>query len=546
VIKSPKFVLQPPKLTQSMLPSVARLSPPIDVPKDNPSKISSRAEKGAHHSKVEELAGQCRGTSFAQRDIQTTPNSCDVGHVPIDMLPDELLLEIFYFMCVDGDYKNGCKPTWEMLVHVCRRWRSIVFAAPRRLDLQLVYMGGRPVDRMWDVWPALPIVIRAKSIGGQCGNNILAALKHNDRISQIYIDFILWSAPLLLEEAMQGPYPALTDLELLSFDGEALVFSNSFLGGSQAAPHLRSLRLHNIAFTALPKLLLSSTGLVCLSLWYIPPPGYFSAEAMVDCLSSMIDLEQLEIDFTCCRPGPRRRQSPITRTILPVLYSFSFRGSIEHLEDFYARIGAPLLKHIYLEYSDPAIFDISTISLSISSNLKELFKALNQAYMVLYGFTVDIILSSRNGTTGGRMLMLSFMCNGSGWRLRSLTQDCCPFSPRSRLANFDRLNDLPFKDQDPWGHIRTIGNARWLELLRYFASVENLYLSEGLAILVVPAMQELAAREGVATRVLLALQNLFIEGHWFSKTPREKAFEFEEFVAARKLSGYPVSLQRWV
>jgi len=144
------------------------------------------------------------------------------------------------------------------------------------------------------------------------------------------------------------------------------------------------------------------------------------------------------------------------------------------------------------------------------------------------------------------MLMLSFMCNGSGWRLRSLTQDCRPFSPRSRLADFDRLNDLPFKDQDPWGHIRTIGNARWLELVRYFASVENLYLSEGLAILVVPAMQELAAREGVATRVLPALQNLFIEGHWFSKTPREKAFEFEEFLAARKLSGYPVSLQRWV
>ena len=109
----------------------------------------------------------------------------------------------------------------------------------------------------------------------------------------------------------------------------------------------------------------------------------------------------------------------------------------------------------------------------------------------------------------------------------------------------DRIFKL-FKDQGYPREIRTIGNARWLEILQFFDSVENLCLSKGVAVLVVPAMQELAAREGVETRVLPALQNLFIEGHWFSKTPREKALEFEEFVAAREVSGYPVSLQRWV
>jgi len=282
-----------------MLPStpVARLSPPINSPKDDPSKISLMAEKRAHHSKVEELAGQGRGISFVQHDIQTTPNSCDVGYVSIDiMLPDELLLEIFYFTCVDDDYKNrwySWKPTWERLVHVCRRWRYIVFAGPRRLDLRLVYQGGRPVDRMWDVWPALPIVIQTSSLGGWFNDNIIAAFKHNDRISEIYIDFISEGGSLELGKVMQGPYPALTDLKLSSFGDTASGISDSFLGVSQAAPRLRSLDLHSVAFPALPKLLVSSTGLVCLSLWEIPARSYFSAEAMLDCLSSMMDLEKL-------------------------------------------------------------------------------------------------------------------------------------------------------------------------------------------------------------------------------------------------------------
>ena len=80
----------------------------------------------------------------------------------------------------------------------------------------------------------------------------------------------------------------------------------------------------------------------------------------------MMGLKNLEVDFSCCPPIPRRRQSPLTRIILPVLYSFSMiRGTIEQLEDFYSRIEAPLLKHIYLEFFRPVIFDMSTISLSI-------------------------------------------------------------------------------------------------------------------------------------------------------------------------------------
>jgi len=529
-----------PATTKSMLPGPARLPPPMDGPKDDPSKISLIAERPACRSKVEELAGPGRGISFAHHDLPTTPDSYDVGYVSIDMLPDELLLGIFYLMCVGYDYKEECKPTWEILVHVCRRWRYVVFAAPRLLDLRLVCTAGTPVGMILDVWPVLPIVIRANDLRGE---NIIAALGHKDRVCGIYAKSFSWRGSEELWKVMQDPYPALTDLHLRSHDIISPDLPDSFLRGS--APRLRSLHLDNVAFLTLPELLLSSTGLVCLSLWCIDPPRSVYTNAIVNCLSSLTNLEKLQIDFRCCRRvGPRLRQSPLPCTVLPVLDSISFRGVIEDMEAFYARIEAPLLKDVHLQFWDPVIFDtltLSTISPFISH--KESFKALDQARMDLLMYTIEITLFSRNGTTGGTLLVLSFRCDASGWRLQSLTQGRRPFSPLSPLPNFDHLNDRGNKARytPSWAYCKE--NARWLELLRVFASVETLYLPSEIAAFVAPALQELAAG-GVVTQVLPTLQNLFIdiEKTWSSRPPHQA---LGEFVAAREVSGYPVSLHCW-
>ena len=78
--------------------------------------------------------------------------------------------------------------------------------------------------------------------------------------------------------AMQQPFPALQDL-CLDSDGETEVVPVSFLDGS--APRLQTLRLTSIPFPGLPKLLLSATHLVTLSLFNIPHSGYFSPEAII-------------------------------------------------------------------------------------------------------------------------------------------------------------------------------------------------------------------------------------------------------------------------
>ena len=48
------------------------------------------------------------------------------------MLPDDVLLEIFDFI-VEEEGRRGKVDfeKWHTLVHVCRRWRSLVFGSPR-------------------------------------------------------------------------------------------------------------------------------------------------------------------------------------------------------------------------------------------------------------------------------------------------------------------------------------------------------------------------------------------------------------------------------
>ncbi len=184
---------------------------------------------------------------------------------------------------------------WQSLVHVCRRWRSIVFGSPRRLNLRLVCTLKRPARDTLDVWPALPLLIRGIITLSSGADNIVVALGQSNRVCQV----ILWDHANREWEkvlaVMQVPFPELTYLELIS-DGETPpVVTDSFLGGS--APRLQSFQLSGISFPRLPKLLLSATHLVHLGLSNIPHSGYISPEAMATLLSVLSSLESLHLEF---------------------------------------------------------------------------------------------------------------------------------------------------------------------------------------------------------------------------------------------------------
>ncbi|KAH9989361.1 hypothetical protein BJV77DRAFT_688937 [Russula vinacea] len=90
--------------------------------------------------------------------------SCDKA---INILPDDILLLIFRFdraICLDGlgeVGQLGHMPNWRWhrLVHVCQRWRSVVFGSPNFLDLRLD-CGPTTRVELIGIWPPFPIVMR--------------------------------------------------------------------------------------------------------------------------------------------------------------------------------------------------------------------------------------------------------------------------------------------------------------------------------------------------------------------------------------------------
>ena len=294
----------------------------------------------------------------------------------IDTLPDDVLLEIFNF---HGYYDRGIEvqreKAWQTLVHVCRRWRCIVFGSPRHLNLQLVCTQRTPARDMLDVWPALPLRVFYSITQRENVDNIIAALECSDRVYRI---FLIWGLGFdskmsdIFMGAMQQPFPELTYLALMSSDKTMAVVPDSFLGGS--TPRLEYLNLLGIPFPGLPKLLLSTTHLVTLHLYNIPHSGYISPDRVVAALSTLTSLESLWLQFESPRSCPdqaSRRPSPKTRSVLPGLTDFNFKGVSEYLDDLVARIDAPQLNSLDITFFNDIVFDTPQLVRFISHTPKD-------------------------------------------------------------------------------------------------------------------------------------------------------------------------------
>jgi hypothetical protein len=200
---------------------------------------------------------------------------------------------------------------------------------------------------------------------------------------------------------MQEPLPALIHLklDLRGDSGPAPVLPDGFLGGS--APSLQSLELRSIPFPALPKILLSATDLVCLTLSNIPHSGYLSPELIVTGLAVLANLKSLTIIFESplSRPDRERQVLPLpTRTILPALTRFEFKGVSEYLEDLVARIGAPLLDSIWVTFFHQLIFDIPQFAQFMRRTTW--FQALNEAHVDFDNYGVQVGYLSPTQTLG--------------------------------------------------------------------------------------------------------------------------------------------------
>ena len=428
---------------------------------------------------------------------------------------------------------------WHKLIHVCRRWRQIIFSSPRRLDLYLLCTSGTPVRKNLGLWPAFPIIIdhvnypnySSKIFSPDDEDNIIAALEHPDRVRCLKLPV----TSLLLGKVAtvaQQVFPMLTQLRLSSNNDENVpVLPSAFLGGS--APLLQDIHLEGIPFPTLPTLLPSATDLVVLHLHGIPHTGYFTPEAMVASLATLTSLDVLYIAFQShtSRPnqsGNGRRVAPLTRAVLPALTSFEFRGASEYLEDIVSRIDAPRLTVFSIWYFNQLIFQVPQLFRFVGRTQIPEQAPTMDAEVFFHDSLVYISLYSGQVESGQIPLDLQISCKELDWQVSHLAAVLSQSSViLSKVVHLSiDAHDLQPSLQDDVDHIE------WLELFRQFTAVETLEVSARLAGHVAVALKDVTAE--MVPEMLPALQLLCLED--------ESVGGIEQFVTTRQLSGQPIAI----
>jgi hypothetical protein len=263
---------------------------------------------------------------------------------------------------------------------------------------------------------------------------------------------------------------------------------------------------------------------------------------MAACLSVLTSLEELHFHFESPQPSPdqesrRRRPPPPTRSVLPTLTMFSFKGVHEYLEDFVSRIDAPRLYWLLIELFDYIDSDTPELEQFISRTPR--FGGYNEACLI---FDLDRALvrlqSHPDHSDHHGMVQVKISCKLPVLQLSSLAQVCN--SPLHHLLTMDNLYFVANRYLSRVWTDDDIDITDWLYILYPFTAVKNLYLSEAFWPHIAPALQELA--EERTAEVLPALENVFLEGFQPSEPVQEG---ITEFISARQLTDHPVAISVW-
>ena len=444
------------------------------------------------------------------------------------MLSDDILFNTF------SHFLGATPRFWPTLASVCHRWRQIVLASPLSLKLRIYCTYGTPVLKTIDCWPALPISVQYGGVPNlntptsEDEENIISALKQSGSVNSIGLT--VTNSLLERISANSGPFSELEELILLSRDNMHLTLPSGFRWGTR----LRTLRLTGIAIPAPPRLLYPSTGLVDLQLHEVPSVRYLSPHAFANALSEMTQLESISLQFL---PSPHRNHigwvpASGERVVLPVLTCFRYRGACGYLDGLVARICSPRLANIGVTLSREPTMDASELGRFIER--MEIWMSLSQVDVQTSADTISICLSKPGAPP---QLELRILCEQLGWQLSSMTEVCSHLVPlRFRVKDL-RINST---QQPSW--MEDMDDERWPELIRVFASAEDLRV-DGAQWHVTDILCALRPADGAHTTnttVLPSLRNLRVENSMAMYGPSWDAVQ--SLITSRWLSGRPVQV----
>lgn len=244
-------------------------------------------------------------------------------------------------------------------------------------------------------------------------------------------------------------------------------------------------------------------------------------------LAALPRLKVFTIEFASTRPDHIHPPPPIPRAVLPALTSFLFRGASECLEDLVSRKDAPHLNAIctyfWIKLVDFQVVQLSRfIDRSFGPTLT-LFRCAdvtldkNEVSFNTYHLTHDTDVCYTTNTIS---------CYEIDYQVSHMAQVLGKFS--ALLSNVVHL-DLK-TDADEGLQLDGLDDIDWL--LHQFSTVKTLYVIWELAGYVALALEDITAE--MVTEVLPSLDLICLDG--------QPESSIEKFIAARKVSGLPVTV----
>lgn len=465
-----------------------------------------------------------------------------------DTLPDGVIQDILVF-CLSNRYwyPIGHMKEWQRLVHVCRRWRQIIYGSPSCFDLHLHCSAQTPFWTNLSHWPEFPVTVQYTIPHDQDEIDLIEALWQVDRVRRI--ELIITNSEIYdVFAAMQFPFPALTHLDITGldseFEDEVIQLPYEFMEGF--APSLQHLRFEAIACPTLTDFLTSARGLVSLQLEDIPADGvgYISPEDLVGGLAGLDSLSTLCIKFPFWRDPPLLGMGELpdlsTHAVLPALTHFGFRGEWDYLEVLVAHISAPRLEDVQIEHLRQeaeahveAPVEARHLSRLIDRSANLGFAQFRRAQVTFDFCKAYIKLDRPQGECRPAQFSLTIRDGAPLAQLEFPVPRMARVLGGQLVAMLSNVGHLSL-NVEHHGKKDRMDNAKWLPLLRLFPAVEALHVSGRLAGHLATVLEDIA--EERATDVLSALRLLRLgDGD-------ELVGSADLFLSWRQCTGRPVTV----
>ena len=371
---------------------------------------------------------------------------------------------------------------WYKLVHVCRRWRSLILESASHLGLSPLCTHRTPVADILAHSPPLPLVIdhvsESRNPTPEDHEGIKLALRHHDRVRRIRL-VVSVSYLSNLVNSIDKEFPILEHLYIdpLFYNGDGLVLPETF-----QAPNLRHLILLNFALPTQSSLLATATRLVTLSLSFIPPSVPWHPTNLLYRVSSMPHLQTLGISFYSPVPkhniGMRVVNTPnmtaMTHVVLPNLRWLGFGGSSSYMEALLPCMVTPRLEKLQILFSNELTISIPNLHQFISSTQNLRFTSAELWFLEAH---LNLMVYPREGSRT-YALLICVSCPHYDWQVHSAAQMFGILGPVfSTVVNLT----LTYQEHTLSSELhKEADRTQWREVLRSFNNVETLCVHEDL------------------------------------------------------------------